>query len=377
MKTRWWSWLVVPAVMLFAGCTGGGNGGLESTNATSAVLYTANDGSNTVSGFTIGTGGALTATNPATVSVNNSVWLTVSQDGQLLYASNQENHTISGFKINSATGNLTSIGTPTVVTGTNPSPRGITITPNGSFAYVANSATNTVAGFSIGTGGDLTPTTPATVATGGTAARGIAVSPNDQFLYVANSTSDTISGFTIGAGGALTAISGAPFPTGAGSNPESLVVTPDNSVLFVVYSGTNQIGAFTIGGGGVLTAAVPTSRFPTGTLGGEGSQRLTLSPNGLFLYVTNTGTNEIAVFSINSGGQLLTRIIPNTSTGAASAPVGITVDPSGRFLYVANSGTNEVAGFSIGTGGGLTPTTPATFSVLPNVPIGIATPARP
>jgi DNA-binding beta-propeller fold protein YncE len=85
--------------------------------------------------------------------------------------------------------------------------------------------------------------------------------------------------------------------------------------------------------------------------------------------VTNTATQEIAAFTIGSGGQL-TRITPNTGTGVGTAPIGITIDPTGQFLYVANSGMSEIAGFRIGAGGTLAATTPPTFSVLPNVPIG-------
>lgn len=372
MKTQSLSWLALPVLLLLGGCPkgGGGDGGFQGT---ASVLYTTNDGSNTISGFTIGAGGALSATSPATFGTNNTEWLTVSSNGQLLYASNQGNHTISGFTINGITGVLTPLGTPIAVPGTNPSPRGITITPNRQFLYVANSATNTVAGFAIGAGGVLTSTAQGTIATGGTLARGIAVSPNGQFIYVANSGNNTISGFIIGTGGALTSIG--TVSTGAGSSPEGLAISPNGAFLFAVYQGTDRVAAFAIGGGGSLTPATPQPSFPTGTAG-EGPQRVAISPNGSFLYVTNTATNEVAAFTIGSGGQL-TLMSPNTGTGAGTAPIGITIDPTGQFLYVANSGMNEVGGYRIGVGGILTATTPATFTVLPQVPIGIATPGRP
>lgn len=372
MNTRSLSWFALSLLLLLTGCpeSGGGDGGFQGT---AAVLYTANDGSNTISGFTIGAGGVLSATSPATFGTNNPEWLTVSSNGRLLYASNQGNHTISGFTVNGTTGVLTPIGTPIAVPGTNPSPRGITITPNREFLYVANSATNTVAGFSIGAGGVLASTAQSTIATGGALARGIAVSPNGQFLYVANSGSDTISGFVIGTNGALTSLG--TVSTGAGSNPEGLAISPSGAFLFVVYQGTDRVAAFAIGGGGSLTPAAPQASFPTG-IGGEGPQRVAISPNGSFLYVTNTATNEVAAFTVGSGGQL-TLMSPNTSTGTGTAPIGITIDPTGQFLYVANSGMNEVGSYRIGAGGVLTPTTPASFSVLPNVPIGIATPGRP
>jgi len=356
-------------------------GGNERTGAAPAVVYTANGASNTVSGFTIGAAGVLNPTTPASFGTGGTTeWVTVSPNGQFLYSSNQNSANLSGYTINSTTGFLTATSPTTFPTGVGSSPRGVTVTPNGQFVYVAlDNAPNpdTVAGFLIGSDGVLNPTAQATITTGGTAARGIAVSPNGQFLYVANSVSNTVSGFTIGAGGALAAI-GAPVSTGLGSSPEGLAVSSNSAFLFVANSGTDGVAVFAIGAGGSLTPAVPLASFATGTTGGESPARITISPNGSFLYVTNTGTSDVAAFSIGGGGQL-TRLIPNVSTGPATAPIGITVDPNGQFVYVANSGLGiqKVAGFQIGSGGVLTATTPATFSVAPNVPVGIATPGRP
>ena len=368
---------MLPIGLLLAGCPegGGDSEGREGTGAIPAVIYTANGNSNSVSGFTIGATGALTATNPATVAASNSRWLTVSRDGQLLYVANEGNHTISKFSINSVTGVLASIGTPTTVPGTTPTPRGIAITPNRQYLYVANVLTAEIAGFSIGTGGALAPTSQSTISAGVIPRGGIAVSPNGQFLYVADTSDGRVQGFSIGANGALTSV-GTPSTLIGPCAAEDMAIDRDSSFLFVVCSNVRLVFAYAIAGNGSLTAATPTSSFLTGTIGGESPQRLTLSRNGSFLYVTNRGTNEVATFTIGSGGQL-TRTIPNASTGASSSPVGITIDPTGQFLYVANSGTNEVVGFSIGTNGTLPSTPSVTVSVSPNIPVGIATPGRP
>ena len=157
MKTRSWPWLMLPVLPLLAGCPsgGGGDGVFEGTGVAPAVVYTANSGSNTVSGFTVGAGGSLLPTTPATVTTNNAEWLTVSPNGQFLYVSNQGSATVSGFSVNPATGALTPTTPTTFPTGVGSSPRGITVTPNGLFVYVANSTTNTVAGFPSGPVGSL------------------------------------------------------------------------------------------------------------------------------------------------------------------------------------------------------------------------------
>lgn len=74
--------LALPIVLILSGCPdgGGGRGGFEGTGSTSAVLYTANDGSNTLSGFRIGGGGLLTATTPASFSTGgtSAEWVAIS-----------------------------------------------------------------------------------------------------------------------------------------------------------------------------------------------------------------------------------------------------------------------------------------------------------
>ncbi len=82
---------------------------------------------NEVAAFTIGAGGVLTPTNPATFS-----------------------------------------------TGAASAPVGITINPAGQFVFTANSGSTSVAGFAIGSGGVLTPITPPTFSTAPHAPIGIA-----------------------------------------------------------------------------------------------------------------------------------------------------------------------------------------------------------
>ena len=116
--------------------------------------------------------------------------------------------------------------------------------------------------------------------------------------------------------------------------------------------------------------------FSTGGLGSN-PQRIAISPNGTFLYVTNRSLNEVAGFTIGTNG-LLTATTPATfSTGSSTSPVGISINPTGEFVYVANSSASNVAGFRISTSGNLVATTPPTVSTSSSTPTGIATPGRP
>jgi len=215
MNTRTLSCLALSMMVFVVGCPdGGGSGGNEGTGIIPAVVYTANDGSNTVSGFTIGAGGVLTATAPATFATGgtDTQWIAVSANGQFLYLSNQSSANISAYTINSTTGVLTATTPATFSTGVGSSPQRIAVSPNGSFLYVANSGTDEVAAFTIGAGGLLTPTTPTTFSTGiGSVPVGITINPTGQFVYVANSGTNQVAGFTIGVGGVLAPTTPATF----------------------------------------------------------------------------------------------------------------------------------------------------------------------
>lgn len=80
---------------------------------------------------------------------------------------------VAAFTIG-AGGLLTPTTPATFTTGAAATPVGITINPDGQFLYVANSGSTGVSGFTIGLGGILAPTTPATFSTAPHAPIGIA-----------------------------------------------------------------------------------------------------------------------------------------------------------------------------------------------------------
>jgi 6-phosphogluconolactonase (cycloisomerase 2 family) len=259
--------------------------------------------------------------------------------------------------------------------------------------YTANETSNNISAFTVGTGGALTfvPSSglnpnPAPV---GTSPRAVSVSSNGQFLYVANSVSNNVTAFTIGAGGVLTLVPPTgpnPNPVSVGTTPNGITVSPNGQFLYVANSGSNNVTAFTIGAGGVLTLVPATGPNPNPVPVGTTPNGIAVSPNGQFLYVANSGTSDVTAFTIGAGGVLTpvssTLGNPNPVSVGGTTPNGITVSPSGQFLYVANSASNDVTAFSIGGGGVLTfvPSTltnPNPVSVVGATPRGIATPGRP
>lgn len=90
---------------------------------------------------------------------------------------------------------------------------------------------------------------------------------------------------------------------------------------------------------------------------GSGADSLVLNASGSFLYVANSNSNDVAMFSVDTRSGQLTSIGPNVP--ANPNPVAITIDPTDRFVYVANAvpGGGAVSSFVIESSNGtLNPT---------------------
>jgi 6-phosphogluconolactonase (cycloisomerase 2 family) len=199
--------------------------------------------------------------------------------------------------------------------------------------------------------------------------------------------------------GVLTQISGSPYSGGDGV--DSLVLHPTGKFLYASNPGQNEndISLFNIATNGTPTEVLPrTSVAPYGTL----PRTLLMDPGGAFLYVANSGSNNLSVFSINATNGGLTPVANSpfsigltplnmllSSSGkylyvsAASQPFGLiltfslnagvpslvsngvtntqglnpnglAINPSGSYLYAANTSSNSIAIFSIGSSGALT-----------------------
>lgn len=298
----------------------------------------------------------------------------------IVYVANRGSDDVSGYSINPTTGTLTAIaGSPFPQIA---DPSAIAVSSNGFFAFVTNAgASNTVTAFRVATDGRLlrVPSTqsnpnPAPVGMDPVA---LAISPNNQFVYVANRGSDTVTAFSIEDAGALML---AP-QTGSATNPVSVqgdapscvTISPNGQFLYVSSSTSNNVTVFQIGASGLLTLVPATGTNPNPvSTGGTAPKNIGMSPNGSSLYVANSGSNTLTAFQIGSNG-LLTQVPttagnPNPISVGGTAPNGIIVSSNGQFLYSANGGGN-VTTFTIGGGGLLTLVPPSSGNLNP-VPAG-------
>ncbi len=175
-----------------------------------------------------------------------------------------------------------------------------------------------------------------------------------SFLYVNNDTPilNTVAGFGINSDGTLSQLGNSPFLTGGvggRTDPDfsNASIHVHDNFLFVANSLTNNVSVFTIRGDGSLET-VPGSPFATG---GTNPLGITSNQRGTFLFVTNRDSNNISVFSISTNG-VLTPVSgsPFPTTGLAT-PTGLAINISGSLLFVGFR--NAIGTFSVDAEGHL------------------------
>ncbi|MFZ3342805.1 MAG: beta-propeller fold lactonase family protein [Terriglobales bacterium] len=179
----------------------------------------------------------------------------------------------------------------------------------------------------------------------GTSPNGLALL--NKFLYVANSQANTISLFNIAGDGTLSQNT-TPTPAG-GSGPHGAVVDPSGKYLLVTNTFTNNISVFSIdSGSGALT---PVAGSPFYANNGPGE--ILIAPSGDLVYVTNSGVGTVTGFTFSTSTGVLTSVGAPYYSGAGAS--GIAVDNTGTHLYVANTSAinnpptsvGNISGFNI------------------------------
>lgn len=243
---------------------------------------------------------------------------------------------------------------------------------------------NSVSAFGVNCNtGALTPVSGSPFATGGYgsgygyyAANGIAATVVGNFVYASDSVSNDIAAFSINPdSGALTLIGTYAYGTAEDeSNPDgiSLAITPNGQFLYASNSDTGDIWGFSIGESGALTS-LPTGQEPPGPLytfpADTFPDGISVTRDGNYLAVAmgNTGL-EVAMFSIIQPGGTLAPVAgspfstPGTA-GSASATASVEINCASNELFapLASAGAADISVETINSGA-LNPITPSNFT---------------
>jgi 6-phosphogluconolactonase (cycloisomerase 2 family) len=286
--------------------------------------------------------------------------LVASPDGRFLFAVNQGSDSVSVFRIRPSGALELVHGAPFASGGTQP----VSLAIRGDTLVVLNRGDEmqgepgTVApnytSFHIDHDGALKqiPGATVTLPVGLSPSQGL-ISPDGRLLFADNFTpppllgvplANTIVPYRLTPDGRLVPAPGGPI--GAPADPPlllGLAAHPDRRILYAGLVGAARIGVYTYDRDGALTfvTAVPDQ--------GAAPCWLVVSPDGQRLYVANSGTDSVAVFSLADPLKpvqiqefaLAGPRHPDSAPGAnQTVDFQLSLDPTGRFLYVVNHETS-------------------------------------
>jgi len=223
---------------------------------------------------------------------------------------------------------------------------------NVGFAYLVNSAANSINPYVIDLSSGSLASSGSPVATG-TTPSAFALSSTGRYAYAVNFADSTISaylgntvtGLLLSAGGAIGTGSSASQVT----NPAGVAVDPLGKFVYVTNSATNSVAGFVINSasaaltcpGGTAGVCPPASIASAGTT--PKALAITKSAAGSeYVFVANTVDNTVSEFSINSDGTLAA--IGTAPTG--NNPTSLAAIPGlGTFVYVTNSNDSTISGY--------------------------------
>ena len=311
-------------------------------------LFTVNQGSGTVSTFDVEPDGSLSLVDASPVPSGGVQPDSLSLHGDHLYVTNRGDGaegkpatvaaTLASFIVG-ADGALFAVPSATVTLPKNLSPAQVLTSADGRFTFVDNFAT-----------------------------------PSNLKVSLAN----TIEPFINGADGSLTAVKNG--AAGLAANPPLVLGLVEDPVHHLIYAGRAPAGGVSVFSYNDVTGAVTY----VGAVNSPGIATcwLNISPDGRYLYATDSGSDAISVYSLatptapkltqefNLGGPAL------ADGSAATAKSGLTTaedfqfsfDPSGRHLFVLDHTTsdafqqgNQLHTVDVGTDGKLTQPTPPLF----------------
>jgi len=186
------------------------------------------------------------------------------------------------------------------------------------------------------------------VATGG--AEPTSVTQFGNLVYVLDAAgSSSVSGFYFNAGQLFPIRNSLQYLSANNANPGSVAFSADGHHLLATEKANNDIDVFEVQSNGTLSAVT------VNPSAGPGAFAAAVAPNGTAI-VSETGsggnTSAISSYNIQANGTLTTVSAGVPTDGAANCWNAIT--PDGHFVYVSNSGTSTISGFSIGANGALT-----------------------
>ena len=267
--------------------------------------------------------------------------LTLSQDHTLLFAVNAGSGDITVFNVQK---DGLSFLTKTPSGGAQPS----AIAESRGLVYVLNSGgAGSLVGFHLDNGGQLDQIKNSTAFLTGTTTGGasLAFSPDGQFLVVTERDANNIDVFHIQPDGTLSPIVVNPNPA---PGTFSVAFAPNGAAIVsetgpAGVSNGSAISSYKVNPNGTVTAI--THSLPTFAAGNCWDA---ITPDGRWVYTSNSGSDNISGFNIGKDGSLTPiagTVLGNNPSGSHNVDIAVTADS--KFVYTINSQSGNVGIFAI------------------------------
>jgi 3-carboxymuconate cyclase len=272
--------------------------------------------------------------------------------GNRMYVTNSSTNSLSGFTI--GTGTLSAVPNSPLALGY--PPVDAVVTPDNAFVYVAGPGAIYV--YTINSDGSVTG------ASGGAAVAivnvvSLAISPDGNWLFGLDNTTTVVDEFKINkSNGALTSVAAVPYSvSNAVVSPKMVRVSPAGNLVFIAL-GTGGDIVFTLN---TTTGDLVNSQQLQLGSSKTSDNALAINSAGSYLYIARSGDNGgVAVYTIGSGGGL--NSISGSPFGSGPQPFFLTLDSTGKFLYAANRTDGNIYGYAIGNGSALVPTSGSPYT---------------
>jgi len=296
----------------------------------------------------------------------NPSFLAFHPNGRLLYAVNElqsfrgaSTGAVTAFAVESASGDLEPLNQ---VPSEGTDPCHLIVDGAGQNVLVANYTSGTAAVLPLDACGRLQPASTVRRPTGSGPVRGrqdgphvhmIALDAPQRFaLWTDLGTDRIVVDHFDSAAGRLVPNDPAGVRIDAGSGPRHLAWHPSGVAIYLLNELSSTVTALHFDPvRGSLEVSQTISARRVGAPGESIAAEIVVSPDGRFLYASNRGDDDIAVFAIDGATVGLTLVghVPSGGRG----PRSFAIDPTGRWLVAANQGTGSLVVFAVNPATGL------------------------
>lgn len=247
----------------------------------------------------------------------------------------------------------------------------VTINSDATYAAIANYGSGSVAVYPLDEKGNVAPASGFVQHTGSSVdpkrqtaphAHSIRFDPSGKRVAAADLGTDKVYLFDLKSDGSLEPSDPPALTLDPGTGPRHFVFSPDERFLLALGELSGTITTYDYASATKeKLAVVSTMAKDVADDAPRASAEILFHPNGKFVYCSNRGPNEIAVFKYEPKKGTLERIQAISSGG--THPRNFRFTPDGKFLLVANQMSNNIVIYSVDVATGLLTATGDELSV--------------